>query len=271
MSNAARCARTAAVIELLCDRFPQACNRGGPQPLKVGIYDDALAALDGAAAPRDLKSALRAYTSNARYLRALSAGACRVGLDAKPAGTVTPKAEAVAKKRLAESVNETTIPADFQPPQSSTAQGRRVCRCSGRARRCRPTPRFAICAPGLHEQRPLSARVINRSVPRVPRRLASRCHYRISCGACIILSTPLPRRGKTHQRARQHPSLDVHRMVHLEGNYALDAFSFLGFLGPKYLIFLAARRQSRGGDASCLAPSAQKRTCSFPGYGSHLG
>jgi hypothetical protein len=30
-----------------------------------------------------------------------------VGLDGKPAGTVTPEAEAVAKKRLAESVNET--------------------------------------------------------------------------------------------------------------------------------------------------------------------
>jgi ProP effector len=82
-------------------------ERGGPQPLKVGIYHNALAALNGAAAPPDLKSALRAYTSNARYLRALSAGACRVGLDGKPAGTVTPEAEAVAKKRLAESVNET--------------------------------------------------------------------------------------------------------------------------------------------------------------------
>ena len=54
-----------------------------------------------------MKSALGAYTSNARYLRALSAGACRVGLDGKPAGTVTPEDEAVAKKRLAEPVDET--------------------------------------------------------------------------------------------------------------------------------------------------------------------
>ena len=107
MAKTARRARIAAIIELLCERFPQTFNRGGPQPLKVGIYDDALAALNGAATPRDLKSALRAYTSNTRYLRALSAGACRVGLDGKPAGTVTPEAEAVAKKRLAESVNET--------------------------------------------------------------------------------------------------------------------------------------------------------------------
>ena len=82
MTKTAKRARIAAIIELLCERFPQTFNRGGPQPLKVGIYDDALAALNGAAAPRDLKSALRAYTSNARYLRALSAGACRVGLAA---------------------------------------------------------------------------------------------------------------------------------------------------------------------------------------------
>jgi hypothetical protein len=47
-------------------------------------------------------------------------------------------------------------------------------------------------------------------------------------GACIILSTPLPRRGKTHQRARQHPSLDVHLIVHLEGNFVLEAFGFYG-------------------------------------------
>ena len=102
MTKTARRARIAAIIELLCDRFPQTFNRGGPQPLKVGVYDDALAALGDGVQPRDLQTALRAYTSNARYLRALSAGACRVGLDGKPAGTVTPEDEAVAKARLAE-------------------------------------------------------------------------------------------------------------------------------------------------------------------------
>ena len=49
MSKTARRARIAAVIELLCDRFPQTFSRRGPKPLKVGIYDDALAALGGAA------------------------------------------------------------------------------------------------------------------------------------------------------------------------------------------------------------------------------
>jgi ProP effector len=102
MSKTARRARIAAIIELLCDRFPQTFSRYGPRPLKVGVYADVLAALGDGVQPRDLQSALRAYTSNARYLRVLSAGACRIDLDGKPAGTATPEDEAVAKARLAE-------------------------------------------------------------------------------------------------------------------------------------------------------------------------
>jgi ProP effector len=103
MTKTARRARIGATIELLCERFPQTFIRGGPKPLKIGIYDDALSALGDAARTRDLKSALRAYTSTARYLRSLSAGAPRVGLDGKPAGMVTPEEESAAKKRLADS------------------------------------------------------------------------------------------------------------------------------------------------------------------------
>jgi sRNA-binding protein len=76
MSNLARRASTGAIIELLCERFPQTFSRHSPRPLKVGVHADALAALGDAVQPRDLQSALRAYTSNARYPRALSAGAC---------------------------------------------------------------------------------------------------------------------------------------------------------------------------------------------------
>src|SRR6516162_9944517 len=100
-------ARIAAVIELLCDRFPQTFSRRGPRPLKVGVYADVLTALGDAVQPRDLQSALRAYTSNARYLRAISVGAPRIGLDGKPVGTVTSEDEAVAKKRLVDLVKET--------------------------------------------------------------------------------------------------------------------------------------------------------------------
>ena len=118
MSKTARRARIAAVIKSLCDRFPQTFDRNGPRPLKVGVYADVLAALGDAVQPRDLQPALRAYTSNARYLRALSAGACRVGLDGKPAGTVTSEDEAVARRRLAESVKRETRQATVPPAQA---------------------------------------------------------------------------------------------------------------------------------------------------------
>ena len=129
MSKAAKRARNAAVIELLCERFPQTLNRGGPQPLKVGVYADVLTALGDAVQPRDLQSALRAYTSNARYLRAISVGAPRIGLDGKPVGTVTSEDEAVAKKRLVDLVKETApqgkVPAAQAVPKASPDRSRR--------------------------------------------------------------------------------------------------------------------------------------------------
>jgi ProP effector len=93
-----------AVIKLLCDRFPQtfSLEGRGRRPLKLGVHADALAVLDGAVSARDLHSAMRAYTSAASYLRALSTGACRIDLDGKPAGAVTGEEEAVAKTRLAD-------------------------------------------------------------------------------------------------------------------------------------------------------------------------
>jgi sRNA-binding protein len=103
MTKVARQARIGTVISLLCDNFPQTFSRGeqNPRPLKVGVHADALAALGCAIQPRDLKSALRAYTSRASYLRALTAGTSRVGIDGESAGAVTPNEEAVAKARLA--------------------------------------------------------------------------------------------------------------------------------------------------------------------------
>src|SRR5207302_2878190 len=97
-----RRAMIAAIIRLLCDRFPDTFSRRVPRPLKVGVYADILGALGDAVRPRDLQSALRAYTSNARYLRSLSAGEFRIGLDGKATGTVTPEDEAAARARLGE-------------------------------------------------------------------------------------------------------------------------------------------------------------------------
>jgi sRNA-binding protein len=116
MSKIGRRARIGAVLKLLGDQFPQTFSHRDPRPLKVGIHADVLTALGDAVQPRDLKSALRAYTSNAGYLRALSTGASRIDLDAKPAGTVMAEDEAVAKRRLAESAKHVAPPVNVPPP-----------------------------------------------------------------------------------------------------------------------------------------------------------
>ncbi|HEY7296625.1 MAG TPA: ProQ/FinO family protein [Xanthobacteraceae bacterium] len=116
MSKTGTRARIGAIIKLLSDQFPHTFNRRDPRPLKVGIHADVLTALGDAVQHRDLKSALRAYTSNARYLGALSAGASRIDLDAKLAGTVTAEDEALAKRRLAESARRVSPPANVAPP-----------------------------------------------------------------------------------------------------------------------------------------------------------
>jgi sRNA-binding protein len=81
MSKTARRAQIGAVTELLCVRFPQTFDRRGPWPLKIGLHTDLLAALGDDVRPRDLKSALRAYTSNARYLHVLSEKAVAAGMN----------------------------------------------------------------------------------------------------------------------------------------------------------------------------------------------
>jgi ProP effector len=120
MSKTTKRAMTGAVIKLLCDRFPQTFSRRDPWPLKVGLHTDLLAELSDTVRARDLKTALRAYTSSARYLRSLSAGAYRVDLDGRPAGTVTPEDEAVATKRLAELANGATRTEAAPPAQAAS-------------------------------------------------------------------------------------------------------------------------------------------------------
>jgi ProP effector len=75
-----------------------------------------MTALDGAVRPRDLRTALRAYTSKTSYLRALLTGASRVALDGSPAGTVTAEDETAAKARLAELANPPPPPGTEAKP-----------------------------------------------------------------------------------------------------------------------------------------------------------
>jgi ProP effector len=81
----------AAVLELLCETFPRAFSlyEGRRKPLKIGVHNDVIAALDGAVTWRELRNALRVYVNNERYLCALRAGTPRIDLNGEPAGVVT--------------------------------------------------------------------------------------------------------------------------------------------------------------------------------------
>jgi sRNA-binding protein len=71
-----RRAQTTTAIELLAEQFPKcfAVYERRRRPLKIGIYGELLAALDGAVTKRELHAALGVYTSNPEYLRTLIAG-----------------------------------------------------------------------------------------------------------------------------------------------------------------------------------------------------
>jgi sRNA-binding protein len=61
----------AAVISLLAETWPKCFSvyQGRRRPLKIGIHNDILAAVDGALTPLELSKALGAYCANGAYLR----------------------------------------------------------------------------------------------------------------------------------------------------------------------------------------------------------
>lgn len=95
-----------AVIALLAERWPAtfAVFEARRRPLKVGVHNDIIAALDGAVTAAELGSALRYYTHNPFYLDRLREGAARVGLDGKTAGEVTATQAADAAAMWAKAV-----------------------------------------------------------------------------------------------------------------------------------------------------------------------
>jgi ProP effector len=91
-----------ATIAVLAEFFPRTFSvyERRRKPLKLGIDQDIASALNGAATPGELAAALRHYTGNVFYLRALVAGAERIDLHGRPVGVVTNEDEAHAKQRL---------------------------------------------------------------------------------------------------------------------------------------------------------------------------
>jgi ProP effector len=91
-------------IIVLADLFPKcfAVFQGRRSPLKVGIRDDVLAALNGAITAKEAGFALKIYTSNADYLKACKEGAPRIDLKGEVAGHVTADEASNARQRLAQ-------------------------------------------------------------------------------------------------------------------------------------------------------------------------
>jgi ProP effector len=90
------------VISLLAEKWP--CCFSIPysqrRPLKLGIREDVLAALDGAIPASKVSAALRWYVSSREYQRRMVHGAWRVDLNGMPAGTVSEEDEAHARALL---------------------------------------------------------------------------------------------------------------------------------------------------------------------------
>jgi len=91
------------ILDRLCQAFPAVLNRKAPQPLKIGLGEELLALAGVHPALADLsrtqiRRALKVYTGSPAYRKALGRGGPRYDLDGQPAGEVTPKQQADAKK-----------------------------------------------------------------------------------------------------------------------------------------------------------------------------
>jgi ProP effector len=94
--------KLAAIIALLCSRFPKAffLHEDRRRPLKLGISDDVLAVLGDAIDRKELGSALRVYTGSMVYLKRQTAGTDRIDLDGNACGVVSEEHGANAQRRL---------------------------------------------------------------------------------------------------------------------------------------------------------------------------
>jgi hypothetical protein len=87
------------LLDQLRDKWPAVFSSNDPQPLKVGIHNDILAALPGTN-PAELRIALDFITRAEKYLRAIVARRPRRNLEGRKKGTVTPHQVDVAKRQL---------------------------------------------------------------------------------------------------------------------------------------------------------------------------
>ena len=113
-----------ATIRALAERWPKcfAVSEKQRRPLKIGIGDEVRALLTDA----EVSAALAFYTGSTSYLKALVAGAVRIGLDGEPAGVVTADQEGDAQRRLAAKQRPKREPQQETKPHQSDAARRPI-------------------------------------------------------------------------------------------------------------------------------------------------
>ncbi|MGC7589785.1 RNA chaperone ProQ [Bisgaard Taxon 46] len=93
------------IIAYLVEKFPLCFSlEGEAKPLKIGLFQDLAEALqdDEQVSKTQLRQALRAYTSNWRYLHSCKEGAERVDLQGNPCGVLEQEHAQHAATQLAE-------------------------------------------------------------------------------------------------------------------------------------------------------------------------
>jgi hypothetical protein len=97
--GAARRGRVNTLSERLFEAFPEAFKYP-PVPLAIGIGPRLCELLGPEFKPAEIRVFLHAWTSGARYLKAVARGNMRRNLDGSPAGLPEPAHRADAKERL---------------------------------------------------------------------------------------------------------------------------------------------------------------------------
>lgn len=89
-------------LERLTRTWPEVFDLKKPRPLAVGIIDAITAELNttGAGGHGAIRYALKSYTSNIRYVRALVEGGARYNLHGQPCGEISETERQQAAKRL---------------------------------------------------------------------------------------------------------------------------------------------------------------------------
>lgn len=107
-------------LGLIYEHFPKAFfKEGDPKPLKLGIFDDLKARIEGieGLSITKVRAAVRIYTSRLKYLHSIKEGARRIDLDGNEADEVTKEHAEYAKQKIEEALARKKESQKNKPPK----------------------------------------------------------------------------------------------------------------------------------------------------------